>query len=186
MHSLIVTAHPSTRGFTHQIAATYAQTRREKGGTADILNLYAPEWKEDFLTFETEQDVSSRGKTVTKAQEAIKKADELVFVFPLWWYEVPAILKNFLDRQFTSGFAFNYSSRGITGLLGPRSARIIFTSGAPTFAYGFRLIPSVNGFTASLKSCGLKMQKKVVFGSRRGPNPEQEKQWLTTVKELVA
>ena len=41
-------------------------------------------------------------------QEKITTADELVFVFPIWWVNMPAILKNFFDTILTGGFAFQY------------------------------------------------------------------------------
>ena len=41
-------------------------------------------------------------------QEKIILADEVIFVFPIWHVNVPAILKNFFDTVFTSGFAYRY------------------------------------------------------------------------------
>jgi putative NADPH-quinone reductase len=35
-------------------------------------------------------------------QQKIAWADRLVFFFPLWWMDAPAILKNFLDMNLTS------------------------------------------------------------------------------------
>lgn len=55
-------------------------------------------------------------------------ADELVFVFPIWWGDAPAILKNFIDCNFHSGFAFRYENGRPIGLLKGKSARIIATS----------------------------------------------------------
>ena len=40
MHSLIITAHPSSHGFTHAIARTYQETRERGGHTTEILDLY--------------------------------------------------------------------------------------------------------------------------------------------------
>lgn len=39
-------------------------------------------------------------------QEKLRTADTVVLQFPLWWYGVPAILKGWIDRVFTNGFAF--------------------------------------------------------------------------------
>ena len=47
----------------------------------------------------------------------IKEADEIVFCFPVWWGDAPAILKNWLDYNFTSGFAFKYDPIGVIKLL---------------------------------------------------------------------
>jgi len=41
-----------------------------------------------------------------KAQELIKWADHLVWIYPVWWGSIPAIMKGFIDRVFLPGFAF--------------------------------------------------------------------------------
>jgi NAD(P)H dehydrogenase (quinone) len=41
-------------------------------------------------------------------QEKILWADEIVLVFPIWWGDMPAIMKNWMDCNFMSGFAFKY------------------------------------------------------------------------------
>jgi putative NADPH-quinone reductase len=35
-----------------------------------------------------------------EAIEKIKKADHIVWVFPMWWYGYPALMKGFIDRAF--------------------------------------------------------------------------------------
>jgi NAD(P)H dehydrogenase (quinone) len=41
-------------------------------------------------------------------QEKIKNSDELIFVFPIWWGNMPAIMKNFFDTNFEAGFAYKF------------------------------------------------------------------------------
>ncbi len=41
------------------------------------------------------------------AIEKIKKADHIVWVFPMWWYGYPALLKGFIDRTFLPGITFD-------------------------------------------------------------------------------
>ncbi len=45
MRSLIITAHPSTQGFTHAIAERYKVTKEGSDNTAEILNLYTTNLK---------------------------------------------------------------------------------------------------------------------------------------------
>jgi len=49
-------------------------------------------------------------------------ADGLMFVFPQWWFGMPAILKVFVDRVFVPGVAFDSDPAG--GQLIPRSSNI--------------------------------------------------------------
>jgi len=47
-------------------------------------------------------------KVKDKLQKKMSKADEYIFIFPVWWGGMPAILKNFFDTNLSSGFAFEY------------------------------------------------------------------------------
>lgn len=108
MHSLIITAHPSSKGFTHAIASAYKATREQKGHTVEILDLYKTEFQLNFLQYEDKSELKNTSPAQQALQEKITAADELVFVFPIWWIGMPAILKNFFDVVFSSGFAYRY------------------------------------------------------------------------------
>jgi len=45
------------------------------------------------------------------AQRDIHWAEHVVFVYPTWWGTYPALLKGFLDRVLTPGFAFIHVTR---------------------------------------------------------------------------
>lgn len=185
MHTLIVTAHPSAKGFTHQIAQAYRETKEGSGHEVTTLDLYTPAHSGEFLRFASLEELHERNKKQTEIQKMIKLADEVVFVFPTWWYDVPAVLKNMIDVHFTSGFAFNYSSRGITGLLTGKRYKVFTTSAAPGWVYTLGLIPHCRSFMRSLKDCGFRRTEYVVFGGRRSNGQEQalEDKWLKRVRE---
>ena len=71
------------------------------------MNLYDEEWKQDYLMFD-ENNKPIDDKKRELIQQKISWADELVFIFPLWWFDAPAILKNWLDMNLTSKFAYLY------------------------------------------------------------------------------
>ncbi len=52
----------------------------------------------------------NRGETpyelVKEYQKKLSQATELIFIFPVWWWDLPAILKSFIDKVMLSGFAF--------------------------------------------------------------------------------
>ena len=108
MHSLIITAHPSHEGFTHRIAAAYRSQREKLGHTTETLDLYAAEWRLPFFHFETRESMRILSPEQVVMQDKVSRADEIVVVFPVWWVSMPAILKNFFDSIFTSGFAYRY------------------------------------------------------------------------------
>jgi NAD(P)H dehydrogenase (quinone) len=111
MHTLIIKAHPRASGFTHRIAESYANKRQQIGNTVEILELTDPENTQSFAIFADESHILEDDST-KRMQEKITQADELVFIFPVWWFDAPAIMKNWMDRNFTSGFAFRYRPNG--------------------------------------------------------------------------
>ncbi|MOA52701.1 Glutathione-regulated potassium-efflux system ancillary protein KefF [compost metagenome] len=43
---------------------------------------------------------------VEAEMERMKKHDALAYVFPVWWYNLPAMLKGYIDRVWNNGFAY--------------------------------------------------------------------------------
>ncbi|NCB20586.1 MAG: flavodoxin family protein [Clostridia bacterium] len=102
-------------------------------------------------------------------QEKIKKADKLIFIYPIWWQYMPAILKGFLDRTLTSGFAFKYSLGRPQALLrGKRAA--IFCSTASTNKYIFKFKQnSASNFLSRniLNYCGISTKNFILGNARK-------------------
>lgn len=166
MKSLIVTAHPSSLGFTHKIAYAYKDAVEKEGGEAVIIDLYDQQWKQDFLTFESVRDITPDEVGLAIRRE-ITRADEIVFVFPMWWFGAPAIMKNFFDHNLGAGFAFEYSGGKPKGLLVGRTARIFVTADGPELLYtltkpffAFPFKKAILGF------CGIKVQSLDIFAGR--------------------
>jgi NAD(P)H dehydrogenase (quinone) len=54
-------------------------------------------------------------KDVREQQAKVSRAQALVFISPVWFVGFPAILKGWIDRVFTLGFAFSLTSAGWHG-----------------------------------------------------------------------
>ncbi|VXB98528.1 Dehydrogenase [Massilia sp. 9I] len=88
----------------------------------------------------TSQDAWQHGTPppgVAAVQEAIHKAQHLVFFYPLWLGDMPALLKGFLEQVARPGFALDPAPRNPlrAGLLGGRSARLVVSMGMPALLY---------------------------------------------------
>lgn len=70
-----------------------------------------------------------------KYREAISWSNHLIFIFPIWWSSMPAILKGFIDKVFAQNFAYSYDSNKIIPhkLLHGKTASIIVTHDTPQF-----------------------------------------------------
>ncbi|WP_249998474.1 NAD(P)H-dependent oxidoreductase [Actinoplanes sp. M2I2] len=82
---------------------------------------------------------------VREEQAKLAAAELLVVQFPLWWYGPPAILKGWIDRVLTSGFAYGdldpelglprrYGDGGLVG----RRALVVVTAGEDANSIGPR------------------------------------------------
>lgn len=71
---------------------------------------------------------------VRSQQQRVDDADVLLIAFPVYWWSLPAVLKGWIDRVFTNGWAFGGAERS-SGALSGKRIRIIATGGAGSGAY---------------------------------------------------
>ncbi len=186
MNILIVTAHPSSKGFTHRIANIYRKGAEESGKNVEVIDLYAPENRQDFLEFEDVRNWPD-DPVRTKMQEKITWADEIVIVHPLWWFDAPAILKNWVDMNFTSGFAYRYTKDSKflpRQLLKGKIARIFITADGPSWFYSVCKPFKTSWNLGRLGFCGLKLISFRLLSFKRKRTPEYLEKWLEGVYEM--
>ncbi len=100
MRVLIVACHPNPESFSAHLREVTAQAFRERGAQVRVRDLYALGFDpvmgcEERLGYHTEGD---NERPVAKELEQLKWCDTLVFVYPTWWFGLPAMLKGWLDR----------------------------------------------------------------------------------------
>ena len=66
---------------------------------------------------------------IAAEQNHIRNSDLLWFVYPVWWAGMPAILKGYIDRVFSSGFAYTMEDDKPKGLLVNKQAIILNSMG---------------------------------------------------------
>ena len=186
MHTLIITAHPSSKGFTHIMANTYQKSRIEAGHTCEIMDLYK-EPRQDFLVYEDKHDERVDQVALRQMMQGrITKADELVFIHPMWWGVMPAIMKNWIDVNFCTGFSHKYVDHKPVPLLTGKTARVFLTSDAPAFIYTaigvpFRSIWSLITF----RFVGIKTKSVTLFGDMRKRPEDKVKKILDKISAFA-
>lgn len=186
MKKLIITAHPHAKGFTHAIAKAYKKGSEKSKHKVEILDLYKRKPAERFLSFKKEGHVGDLPES-KDGQKRIKAANEIVLIFPVWWYDAPAILKNFFDYTLINGFAMKFQKTGAPiGLLKDKTVRIFCTSFAPSFPYYLRIMPLIGVWKARLGLCGMKIKNFTIFGRINKKTEEDKKQLLKKVEEMGA
>lgn len=118
MKSLIILAHPYDKSFNHYIKD---EVEREIKKTKEVKVIDLVKDKFDPVLSQEDLRVYMQGKTsdarVLEYQNDLLECDDLILIFPVWWYEAPAILKGFLDKVLLPGFAFDEIDQKLVGKL---------------------------------------------------------------------
>lgn len=191
MKVMVIYAHPYDKSYNHAILESTLQGLKEGNHEVDILDLN----KDGFNPVMTLEDLhaASMGKVVdpklTEYRSRIEAAQHLVFIFPIWYQSVPAILKGFLDKVFSNGWAYKQiPGKGTPiGLLTHLNATVISTIGMPKLLYRLLYKNAVKLvlIKGSLKYSGVKNIKWFNIASVQKLSNEKRSKWLLNIKEYM-
>jgi putative NADPH-quinone reductase len=134
---LLVQGHPdpAAHHLCHALADAYAAGAEEAGHEIRRLNVAHMDFP--LLRSQTEWAHGALLPAMKDAQLALARAQHIVFFFPLWLGDMPALLKGFLEQVARPGFAFHkdgaipFANKVLAG----RSARVVVTMGMPALMY---------------------------------------------------
>ena len=154
MHILIVYAHPEPKSFNAALKEAAVETLAQAGHEVRVSDLYAQGFKAridigDFLKPANPEQLNILAEganalatgtfleEIKKEQEKVVWADLVIFQFPLWWFSMPSIIKGWVDRVFTLGFAFDIANGRLyeNGLFKGKKAMLSLTTGGPEIGY---------------------------------------------------
>jgi len=189
MRVLVILAHPKADSFNAALCTALCDGLRDAGHEADIADLYA----EGFDPVLRGPELAPPGghrlpRVVADYQRRILCAHALAFVYPVWWFGTPAMLKGFVDRVFREDFAFRFTASGrVRGLLRQEKALVICTTGVTEALY--RLFhygrPAEKTFDAwTLKSCGIRRVKRILLHDVVNADEATRAGYLQHVRQL--
>lgn len=153
MNVLIIHAHPEPQSFTSSMLKTAVAELTHAGHEVVVSDLYAMDWNPvasaadfgtrknpDYLVYAMEQrhsyEAGSIAPDIAAEVEKLKKADLVIFNFPVYWFSVPAMLKGWIDRVLISGVCYGglrfYDQGGLKG----KKAALSFTLGGRDHMFG--------------------------------------------------
>lgn len=151
MHTLIVVAHPEPYSLTQSLAAQVGEgiITSDPGNSFEIADLSAEAFDPRF----TAADLAVHRKTgpipadVAAEQARIDRVDALVLVYPVYWWSMPGLLKGWIDRVFSNGWAFDFGPDvGLVKKLRHLRVHLIGVGGADAGTY------ERHGYFAAMKT----------------------------------
>jgi NAD(P)H dehydrogenase (quinone) len=135
MRVLVVYCHPVPESFCAAVRDAALDAIAAKGCEARLVDLYAENFDPVMRDGERREYNERAPADPALAQHIahLRWAEAIVFVYPTWWYGLPAMLKGWLDRVWAKDVAFALDPGGrITPLMGHiRKIAVVTTCGAP-------------------------------------------------------
>ncbi|MCM3791392.1 NAD(P)H-dependent oxidoreductase [Domibacillus indicus] len=189
MKHLIVYAHPHKESLNHAILKTTVEALKKNGHEVAVRDLYALDFQPVLKPEDTEAMKAGRTpQDIKTEQEFIAEADAITFIYPIWWTGLPAILKGYVDRVFSYGFAYAAGEQGIVKMLTGKKGFIINTHGTPSEVYdemGMTAGMKVTSDTGIFEFTGIEPAGHLFFGSIGYLSADMYEGMLKEVEEQV-
>ncbi|WP_246944676.1 NAD(P)H-dependent oxidoreductase [Bacillus pinisoli] len=210
MKVLIVFAHPDGQALNGALKDLSVDILQQNGHEVHITDLYEKKFKaiadkDDFLVLKnpdrfnyiSEQYHALKNNTfvadIVEEQELVNWADFIIFQYPMWWTDAPAILKGWFDRVFSYGFAYG-PGRYREGNLKGKTAIVSVTHGASDLSeYGESGIKGkveerlYNIQHEKLFYCGMTVLEPFLFpaGADEETRLQQKKAWAKRLETIL-
>ncbi|XP_013883763.1 ribosyldihydronicotinamide dehydrogenase [quinone] isoform X2 [Austrofundulus limnaeus] len=143
---LIIYAHQSSASFNAAAKNAAVEVLTAQGCTVEVSDLYAMNFKATATAEDLKGEVANAenfcylmesklaweegrlSDDITKEQTKVTEADLIIFQFPIYWFGFPAIMKGWIDRVLTHGFAYSQEKRYSQGVFKDKKAMLSFTT----------------------------------------------------------
>ena len=184
----IIDAHPDPdpARYVHALADAYCAGAREAQHEVrhimlGDINMPILHSRDDWMHNDAPEDV-------TEGQEAILWSHHIVFLYPLWLGDMPALLKAFLEQALRPGVALRYGEGAAPAkLLKGKAARLVVTMGMPALFYrAYYGAHSVRSFKRNiLELVGIDPVETSLIGNVEGSAKRRER-WLSKMRDYGA
>jgi NAD(P)H dehydrogenase (quinone) len=185
MKNLIIYAHPNPASLNHFFKETVLESLEQSGEEVILRDLneinFNPVLSLEDMQGQRMGKVASDVKT---EQDFIIWADRIIFIYPIWWTGMPAIMKGYIDRVFSYGFAYRYDQGIQKGLLSGKSTIIINSHGKSNAEYaesGLDKALALTSDTGIFNYCGLEIKQHFYFDKADRASEESISEWKNQI-----
>ena len=188
MRHLIVFAHPNHESLNGSIKKMLVEHLLEKGHEVEVRDLYHM----NFNPILSLNDINGQKKgqvasDVEQEQAFISWSDCITLIYPIWWTGLPAILKGYIDRVLSYGFAYRYDQGVQKGLLIGKETVIINTHGKSRTEYetiGMDKALSLTSDRGIYTYCGLAVKQHFYFDNADRATAGTIEAWSDKIKSV--
>lgn len=186
MKVAIVFNHPYDGSYCNAILTSVTKGLQRGQHEIDLIHLD----KDNFNPIMTSADLKAfRDKKpvdpkVIEYKERLEKADHLVFIFPIWWELMPALMKGFVDKVIFPGVMYDYKDASNT-FMKPlmnniKSVTMITTMNTPNWAYWLLFGNAIKKamMLGTFWKMGYKNRKWISFNQVKMVTQEKRTKWL--------
>jgi NAD(P)H dehydrogenase (quinone) len=188
MKHLVIFAHPRSGSFIRQAAGAYVDELGQYGHQVVVRDLYTMGFN-PVLSVEELVGKGPLPEDIRQEQALIGEAQAITFLFPIWWASMPAILKGYVDRVFSYGFAWEMHQDRIQGKLRGRKGMIVTSSAAPMSyleSTGELRAFAVTQDFAIMRMCGIQVVEHLHFDDLGAQTtPEQIDEDISRIRKAA-
>ncbi|AHH21344.1 Flavodoxin-like fold family protein [Nocardia nova SH22a] len=191
MSALVVVAHPDPESLTHGVGQQISRSLTGDGVENRVADLHAEQFDPRF-TLADRRRYQGNGPIpadVAAEQERLDGVDDIVLVFPVYWWSMPALLKGWIDRVFVNGWAFDDHSTPLVGKLGHKTIHLVLLAGddADSFRrHGYDTAITTQIETGVLGYCGARTGITAVVHESESRSSASIEQEVSAVAASVA
>jgi len=187
MRVAIVFNHPYDGSYCNAILSAVTKGLQNAHHEIDLIHLD----KDNFNPVMTSADLKAfRDKKpvdpkVFEYKQRLEQADQLIFIFPIWWELMPALTKGFIDKVIFPGVAYDYTNASNT-LMKPlftklKGVTLITTMNTPSILYRLLFGNAVKKamLLGTFWKMGYKNRKWISLNSVKMVSQEKRTKWLT-------
>ena len=199
MKTLIIFNHPHEGSYCQAILKAVKRGLKKGGHPCKTINLdkdrFDPVMREkDLLAFVvygktgdiTQADVDPR---VLRYKEKLEWAERIVMIFPIWWMNLPAMMKGFIDKVVFPGIFYNMEDGNLVSRLRSlRQVTIITTMNTPADIYREHFGNSIEGslIKGTFNQIGIHDVEWISLNMVKQSGQDRREFWLEEIEEKFA
>ncbi|WP_375748834.1 NAD(P)H-dependent oxidoreductase [Vibrio sp. HN007] len=201
MRVLVVFNHPYERSYCNSILESIKEGLAEGHHEFDLIHLdndnFDPVMRsKDLQAFaiarnDPEQAYKLLDPQVLEYKLRIERAEHIVFIFPIWWELMPALMKGFIDKLIFPGIAYEYRGKGTgmaTTLTNLKGITMVTTMNTPSIAYKLLFGNAIKKavMMGTFWKIGIKNREWINLTNVKGVSNNKRQQWLSSIQTKFA